>query len=80
MTARSRAERYQHQLVAYEAAPEIYLSSLYFDMFKAVLSEARVYITPDDTGPGVEIRIDAQEEGDMSDIFKNLKTSPEDAP
>jgi modulator of FtsH protease HflK len=80
MSARSRAERYQHQLVAYEAAPEIYLSSLYFDMFKAVLAEARVYITPDDTGPGVEIRIDAQEEGDMSDIFRNLKTSPEDAP
>jgi hypothetical protein len=37
-----------------------------------VLGEARVYITPDDSGAGMEIRIDAHEEADMSNIFKKL--------
>lgn len=72
MRARARAERYQSQLLAYEAAPEVYLSSLYYDMLRKVLSEARVYITPDDSGAGMEIRIEAQEEADMSNIFKKL--------
>jgi hypothetical protein len=42
-----------------------------------VLSEARVFITPDDSSGAVEIRVDAKEESDMSNIFKNLPAEEE---
>jgi regulator of protease activity HflC (stomatin/prohibitin superfamily) len=80
MTARGRAERYQSQLLAYQAGHEVYLSSLYYDMLKDVLNKARVYITPDDSGAAVELRIDAHEDADTSDIFKHMTTNPETGP
>jgi hypothetical protein len=36
-----------------------------------------VYITPDDSNGAVEIRVDAKEESDMSNIFKNLPEEEE---
>jgi regulator of protease activity HflC (stomatin/prohibitin superfamily) len=80
MNARGRAERYQSQLLAYQAGHEVYLSSLYYDMLKDVLNKARVYITPDDSGAAVELRIDAHEEADTSDVFKHMTSNPETGP
>jgi regulator of protease activity HflC (stomatin/prohibitin superfamily) len=74
MTARARAERYKSQLLSYKAAPQVFLSQIYFDMLGSVLREARVFVVPDDSGAPVEVRIDATEETDMSNIFKNLPT------
>jgi membrane protease subunit HflK len=74
MTARARAERYESQLLAFRAAPQVFLSQLYYDALGTILREARVYITPDDSGAAVEVRIDATEDSDMSNIFKNLPT------
>lgn len=74
MSARARAERYQSQLLSYKAAPQVFLSQIYFDMLSAVLREARVYVVPDESGAPVEVRIDATEQTDMSNIFKNLPT------
>lgn len=78
MVARGRAERHESQLKAYESAPEVYLSSLYYEMLKKVMNEARVYIVPDDSGAAVEVRIDASEDGDMSNIFKRLTGDEEE--
>lgn len=77
MTARGRADRYQGQLAAYRAAPQVYLSQLYFDSLRAILKDARIYITPDDSGAPVEVRVDAQDKLDMSNAFKSM-TKPQE--
>jgi modulator of FtsH protease HflK len=53
MGARTRAQRYQGQLASYEAAPEVYIASLWFDTLKELMSTARVYITGGDLDPHI---------------------------
>jgi len=53
MGARTRAQRYQGQLASYQAAPEVYVASLWFDTLKELMSNARVYITGGDLRPHI---------------------------
>ncbi len=56
MGTRGMAIRHQGQLAMYDAAPEYYRASLYFEALKAAMAKTRVYITSDDVA---DLRIDA---------------------
>lgn len=56
MSAQAAAARYQGQIEAFNAAPTVYQSMLYFDAVKSLMEQARVYIVDD----GVDLRIRAE--------------------
>lgn len=47
LDARSRAARYGGHLASYNAAPEVYMASLYFQALKDAMADSRVYIAPE---------------------------------
>lgn len=75
MGARARAARYQGQLAAYAAGKNIYLAQMYFNTLHDVLSNARVYITPDQSIP-LEIRWDLMDEVDKGNVFNSSGGQP----
>ncbi len=46
MSERGRAEAYVGQTAAYNAEPRVYMATLYFQMLKDLMADARVFITP----------------------------------
>ncbi len=76
MGARTRAQRYQGQLASYEAAPEVYIASLWFDTLKELMSSARVYIT----GGGIEPHIVYDLKDKTSSIETYLDATTQDNP
>ncbi len=47
MGARARAARYRGQVVAYEAQPQVYRASVYFDALAEMFDGARLFVTSD---------------------------------
>lgn len=66
MGDRARATRYSGQLAAYNAAPELYRASTYFDTLRDSLSTARLYIS----NPRVDVRVELQDRESGMDVFK----------
>jgi hypothetical protein len=68
MTARRNAVRYRGQLAVYEAAPEVFELSLYFDALRDIMKQSRLYIVPD--MPGLRIDMDLKERDMGVDLFR----------
>lgn len=72
MLARGRAEAYAGQLAAYQSAPSIYRSQLYFQMLKDLMKDARVFVTSDQI-PDLRINVDLKDSG----VGTNVLAAPE---
>ncbi len=56
MQERGRAEAFGGQLAAYRAAPSLYKAQLYFASLRDLMKGARVYITPADVWPTIDLK------------------------
>lgn len=68
MSERGRAARYRGQLASFDASPQIYKSSLYFDAMRLVLKDARLFIT-DDSVPDLRIQWQGVERESVGSAF-----------
>jgi membrane protease subunit HflK len=67
MSERGRAAMLRGQSLAYEAAPELFRSKMYFRALSEAMRNARVYLTPSDLET-LHIRMELQDKG-VSDVF-----------
>lgn len=69
MGTRGMAIRHQGQLAMYDAAPEYYRASIYFEALKTAMAKQRVYITSEDV-PDLRINSDQKAKDIGVDVFK----------
>lgn len=67
MGERARLASYRGRLEAYSSSPEIYRASMYFDVLREAMAEARVYIS--NPIANLEIRMEMQERESGVDVF-----------
>lgn len=68
MRERGRAARYEGQLAAYAASPEVYKASLYFDALKEAFARSRLYITSESV-KDLRMRVELQDRQSGLDVF-----------
>jgi regulator of protease activity HflC (stomatin/prohibitin superfamily) len=73
MEARGQAESQAGRLAGYRAAPEVYVSQVYFDTWRELMSKSRVYIVSDASNVWVEA--DLKE----ADLGGNIFTKPKES-
>ncbi len=66
MGDRARATRYAGQLAAYQAAPDLFRASSYFDTLRDSLANSRLYIS----NSNVDVRVELQDRESGIDVFK----------
>lgn len=66
MGDRARATRYAGQLAAYQAAPDLFRASAYFDTLRDSLANSRLYIS----NSNVDVRVELQDRESGIDVFK----------
>lgn len=74
MTARRDAVRYAGQLAVYEASPEVFMLSKYFETLRGVMKDARVYIVPDRVAT-IRTDLDLTAKDTGMDIFRDKDTN-----
>lgn len=67
LTARGQAERYAGRLEGYQAAPEIYKATLYFEALADALFHKRLYVASD--ARPFHLRVEAQDEETALSVF-----------
>lgn len=68
MSERGRAAMLRGQSLAYEAAPELFRSKMYFRALSEAMRNARVYLTPSDLET-LHIRMELQDKGIGDSVF-----------
>jgi membrane protease subunit HflK len=69
MSARGAALQYEGQVAMYNAAPDLYRYSIYFESLRDIMKDARVYITSDSV-PNSRIDFDLKSRDSVTDVFK----------
>ncbi|MBX9737146.1 MAG: hypothetical protein K2X32_09495 [Phycisphaerales bacterium] len=67
MSQRGQAMAYEGRLEAFRANPILYKATLYLNMLKEELGEARVYLVPDEKS--VRVRVNAEDQGSGGNVF-----------
>lgn len=68
MSERGQAALLRGQVAAYEASPELFRASMYFDALLAVMAESRVYVTPESL-ESLHIRLELQDRAAGRDVL-----------
>lgn len=79
MRERGRAARYEGQLAAYAASPEVYQASLYFEALKEAFTRSRLYITSDAVRE-LKVRAELQDRQSGVDVFDPNVGKPPEGP
>ncbi len=75
MSERGRAALLEGQNLAYEAAPALFRSDLYFSALLESMSGARVYVTPESL-PGLHVRLELQDSMMGRDVLDETAGQP----
>jgi len=67
MSQRGQAMAYEGRLAAFRANPTLYKATLYLNMLKEELVDARLYLVPDEKN--VRVRVNAEDQGSGGNVF-----------
>jgi hypothetical protein len=74
MSERGLADRYEGLLSSYNASPQLFKATLFFDAWKDALGKSIVYVTSDDI-PNLRIDADVKIKDTGVDVFRAESTT-----
>ncbi len=69
MSQRGQAMAYEGRLAAFRANPTLYKATLYLNMLKEELVDARLYLVPEENN--VRVRVNAEDQGSGGNVFSS---------